>query len=152
MVTYAETAPVVSFPRTALQHHPDELAYDSCDDTLNVVHFTAPSHHIPGHTNTVSYDVITGAIHCDCKGAMTGHACWHGAWVAAAWERHPAMHQVHVLTDAALTCYGQRRARMVAIYRNRIGRVLPLDAVTLVAARCESRRRRAIIHAMPLAA
>ena len=139
MPTYAQTAEPVSPPRTALLHHPAELRYESRDDQI-------------GHLNTTGYEVITGAIHCDCKGAQCGHACWPGAWVAAAWERHDAMRRVRVLSTPALVRYGQRQGRMVDLYRQRIGRVLPLDAVNLIAARCEYRRRQAIAAEMPLAA
>lgn len=152
MTTYAETVETASPSRTALLHHPAELRYQSCDDQLNIVHFVSASNHQPGHLNTTSYDVITGDIHCDCKGAQCGHTCWHGAWVAAAWERHDAMRRVRVLSTPALVRYGQRQCRMVELYRQRIGRVLPLDAVNLIAARCEYRRRHAIAVEMPLAA
>jgi len=136
--------------RTAAQHTPAELRYTACDDTTGIVHFQAASASTPGKVNTVSYDTITGATHCDCAAALIGtHSCWHADLAPLAWTQHPAMQEVRWLTDARLAAYGRKLAGMVAIYRARIGRVLPADALNLLAARAEWRERAA--GAAPLA-
>jgi len=130
--------------RTAAQHTPAELRYHGCDETTGIVAFVADSHHQPGTLNTVSFDTTTGAIHCDCKGAQCHEDCWHADLVAVAWLASPAMQDVRWLTAARLVRYGTTAAAMVDTYRARIGRVLPLDAANLIAARSEWRRRAAL--------
>lgn len=61
------------------------------------------------------------------------------------------MQEVRWLTDARLAAYGRKLAGMVAIYRARIGRVLPADALNLLAARAEWRQRAAGAAPAPLA-
>ncbi len=148
---YAQPAPPVSPSASTPRHTAAELRYLACDDLTGIVAFTAPSAHRPGHRNAVSYDAATGATHCDCKGARCGHACWHEALVAAAWADHPARREVRALTAPRLLAYGKKAAAMLTVYRARTGRVLPLDAVNLLAARCEYRDRLALANA-PLAA
>jgi len=143
--------------RTAALHTPSELTLIGADDTTGIVTFTAPSKSHPATPNTVSLDTATGAILCDCKGAECGRACWHGDHVAAAWLRSPAMADVRWLTDTQLVRYGAKTAAMVATYRARTGRALNADAVNLVAARSEWRRRASLAPlpyptALPLAA
>ena len=130
--------------RTALQHTPDELRYVGCDDTTGIVHFTADSASVLGKVNTISYDTATGACHCDCTAAVVGrYSCWHADLAPQAWAAHPAMQEVRWLSDARLEAYGRKLAAMVRTYAARSGRVLPMDAVNLTAARCEYRRRAA---------
>jgi hypothetical protein len=146
--------------RTAPLHSPSELTLIGCDDRTNIAVFQAPSAHDPSRVNTVALDLITGAILCDCKGAECGRACWHADLVGAAWAASPAMGDVRWLTADQLARYGRKLAAMAANYRARCGRVLPADALNLVAARCEWRRRAAlapapivgITPALPLAA
>jgi len=130
--------------RTAALHTPAELRYHGCDETTGIVEFVADSRHHPGHLNTVSLDTTTGAIHCDCKGAQCHEDCWHADLVAAAWLGSPAMRDVRWLTAARLVRYGTTAAAMVNTYRARTGRVLPMDAANLIAARSEWRRRAAL--------
>jgi len=144
MHTYAASPPLVTLPKSVAVHSAADLTYADCDETTGIVHFTAASHHRPGHLNTVSLDTTTGAIHCDCKGAQCDQACWHADHVAAAWLASPAMQDVRWLTVARLVRYGTTAAAMVNTYRARIGRVLPMDAANLIAARSEWRRRAAL--------
>lgn len=138
--------------QTAARHIAAELRYTACDDTTGIVHFQAASASIPDKVNTVSYDTITGATHCDCAAALIGtHTCWHADLAPLAWARHPAMQDVRWLTDARLTAYGRKLAGMVAAYRARAGRVLPADALNLLAARAEWRQRAAVTAPVPLA-
>src|SRR4051812_49975986 len=123
--------------RTLTLHHHRELRFVVADDTTGIVVFEADSVSTPGKANHVSYDTITGAVHCDCKGAECGRECWHADWVAAAWQAHPACAEARALTTDGLLRYGHKLAGMVARYRATIGRALPLDAVNLVAARTE---------------
>jgi len=129
--------------RTAALHTPAELAFVGCDDVTGIVTFTAPSKSHPAQPNHVAYDTATGAIHCDCTGAQCHEDCWHADLAAAAWLASPAMREVRWLTDVRLVRYGTAAAAMVDTYRARTGRVLPMDAINLVAARCEWRRRAA---------
>lgn len=146
----ARTAPV-ALPKSVVLHTAAELAYAGCDDLISIVHFTAPSAHQTGRSNTVSLDTATGQIHCDCKGAECGQVCWHACYVVAAWQRHQAVAEARALTNAKLLKYGKKHAFFVANYRARVGRAGEYDAVRLLAARWEYRQRRALA-AMPLAA
>jgi hypothetical protein len=137
--------------RTLTLHHHRELRFVGADETTGIVTFAAASASAAGKVNHVSYDTITGAVHCDCAGAACGRACWHADWVVAAWQAHPAMAEARSLPADMLLRYGTKLAGMVAQYRATIDRVLPLDAVNLVAARCAYRQRRALA-AQPLAA
>jgi hypothetical protein len=130
--------------RTAPLHSPSELTLIGADDATGIVTFTAPSASTPGKVNTVALDTATGAILCDCTGAECGRACWHADLVGAAWAASPAMRDVRWLTADQLARYGRKLAAMAANYRARCGRVLPADALNLVAARCEWRRRAAL--------
>ena len=130
--------------RTAARHTPAELVLVAVDDTTGIVTFTAPSKSHPAQPNHVSLDTATGAIHCDCKGAQCHEDCWHADLVAAAWLGSPAMRDVRWLTAARLVRYGTTAAAMVNTYRARTGRVLPMDAANLIAARSEWRRRAAL--------
>jgi len=141
----------VALPKSVAVHRAAELPYADCDETTGIVHFTAPSGHKPGTTNTVSLDTYTGHIFCDCTGAMTDHLCWHCCYVTAAWQAHPAVAEARVLLGSRLITFGKKHARLVATYRQRIGRAGDHDAVRLLAARWEYRQRHAIAAA-PLAA
>ncbi len=55
------------------------------------------------------------------------------------------------LTDAEPIAYGKKLGAMCRSYRARAGRVLPMDAASLIAARSEWRRRAALAPA-PVAA
>ncbi|HEY8599283.1 MAG TPA: hypothetical protein VIL85_12680 [Thermomicrobiales bacterium] len=151
MTTYAEAPRLVTLPKSVATHSATELAYAGCDETTGIVHFTAPSSHKPGTLNTVSLDTYTGHIFCDCTGAMTNHLCWHCCYVTAAWQAHPAVAEARVLIGSRLISFGKKHARLVATYRQRIGRAGDYDAVRLLAARWEYRQRQAIA-ATPLAA
>ena len=135
--------------RTATQHTPAELAFVTADDLTGIVTFAAVSKSHPAQPNVTSLDTLTGAIHCDCRGAECGRACWHADHIHAAWLRTGAMLDVLWLTDAELTRYGTKLGAMCRIYRARTGRVLPMDAINLVAARAEYRRRQAAALAAP---
>jgi len=143
----ATTAATSATPQSAAAHTPAELAFVSCDHVTGIVEFAAPSKHQAGRVNTVGLDTTTGAIACDCQAAQCGRACWHGAHVAAAWLASPAMQQVRWLTDEGLVRHGKKARNMVAIYRARGGRSLPADALSLVAAGSEWRRRVAAARA-----
>lgn len=129
---------------TAALHRAAELAFVAADDLTGIVTFTAPSKSHPATPNTTSLDTTTGAILCDCKAAEWGRQCWHAEHVAAAWLRTGAMNDVLWLTAAELARYGTKLSAMVRIYRARTGRVLPMDATNLIAARSEWRRRAAL--------
>ena len=133
--------------RTAALHTPAELALVAVDDATGIVTFRAESKSNPAQPNHTAYDTATGAIHCDCKGAQCDRACWHADLVAEAWLASPAMLDVRWLTDGQLVRYGKTAAAMVATYRQRTGRVLPMDALNLIAARSEWRRRAALAPA-----
>jgi len=137
--------------RTAARHTPAELVLVAVDDTTGIVTFQAASQSNPVQPNHVSLDTTTGAIHCDCKGAQCHEDCWHADLVATAWLAAPAMQDVRWLTAARLVRYGKTAAAMVNTYRARTGRVLPMDALNLIAARSEWRRRTALAPA-PVAA
>jgi len=141
--------------RTAARHTPAELVLVAVDDTTGIVTFQAASQSNPVQPNSTSLDTSSGAIHCDCRGAQCHETCWHAELVAAAWLASPAMRDVRWLTAARLVRYGKTAAAMVATYRGRTGRVLPMDALNLIAARSEYRRRAAALataEALPLAA
>src|SRR3954451_6930544 len=112
--------------QTLILHHHRELRFVAADDTTGIVTFAADSASTPGKINHISYDTITGATHCDCKGAEAGRDCWHADWVAAAWQAHPAMAEARALPADTLLRYGTKLASMVAQYRAAIGRTLPL--------------------------
>jgi len=137
---------------TAALHSPAELVFVGADDLTSIATFTAPSKSHPATPNTTSLDTTTGAVLCDCKGAECGQACWHADHVAAAWVRTGAMLDVLWLTDGELIRYGKKLGAMCRIYRARTGRVLPMDAVNLIAARAEYRRRQAAALAAPVEA
>ncbi len=151
MHTYAAIPPLVTLPKSVALHSAAELTYADCDETSGIVHFTAPSTSKRGTLNTVSLDTHTGHIYCDCTGAMTNHLCWHCCYVTAAWQAHPAVAEARVLIGSRLLTFGKKHARLVATYRQRIGRAGDYDAVRLLAARWEYRQRTAIAAA-PLAA
>jgi hypothetical protein len=132
--------------RTAPLHSPAELAFVAADETTGIVTFAAPSKSHPATPNTTSLDTLTGATFCDCRAAECGKECWHVALVAAAWYRTPAMLDTLWLTDRELSAYGKKLGAMCRIYRARTGRVLPMDAINLVAARAEYRRRQAAVR------
>ena len=129
---------------TAVLHSPAELAFVAADDLTGIVTFQAPSKSHPAQPKTTGLDTLTGAIHCDCKGAQCHEDCWHADLVAAAWLASPAMRDVRWLTDTQLRRYGRKTAAMAIMYRARTGRVLPMDAANLIAARSEWRRRAAL--------
>ncbi len=151
---------------SAPQHTAAELTFVSCDHVTGIVAFAAPSKHDAARVNVVSLDTTNGAIHCTCKGAECGRRCWHADHVRAAWLAIPAMQQVRWLSDAGLARHGRKVRAMVAIYAACVGRILPADALALVAARHEWRLRAAraaalapaaitpaaIVPALPLAA
>ncbi len=120
--------------RTAPQHTAAELVFLSADTTTGIVEFAAASKSRPGEANIVSLDTTNGALHCTCKGAECGQACWHADHVLAAWLASPAMQQVRWLSDESLVRHGKKARSMVTIYAARIGRTLPADALSLVAA------------------
>lgn len=129
--------------RTAPLHTPAELALASCDDVTGIVAFVVRSRHDATRVNTVSLDTQTGTIHCDCRGAECDKACWHADLVVAAWERTQAAHISRMLSPVALYNQSRKALTMVTIYRDRCGRALPDDVLTLVASRYEWRRRAA---------
>ena len=134
--------------RTAPLHSPSELSLVAVDDATGIVTFQSASKSNPAQPNHTGYDTQTGAIFCDCKGAQCDRACWHADLVAAAWLASPAMLDVRWLTDDQLVRYGKTAAAMVATYRARTGRALPMDAANLIAARSEWRRRAALAPAL----
>ncbi len=134
--------------RTAPQHTAAELAFVAADHVTGIVEFAAASKSRPGEAHVVSLDTTNGAIHCTCKGAECGRRCWHADHVAAAWLPTPAMQQVRWLSDESLVRHGKKARSMVTIYAARIGRILPADALSLVAAGCEWRRRVAAARAL----
>jgi hypothetical protein len=151
MHTYAAIPPLVTLPKSVAVHSAADLTYADCDETSGIVHFTAPSGHKPGTVNIVSLDTYNGHLFCDCKGAQCDRLCSHCCYVVAAWQRHPAVAEARVLIGSRLVTYGQKHARLVETYRQRIGRAGDYDAVRLLAARWEYRQR-AAIAVMPLAA
>lgn len=136
--------------KTAPLHSPSELALIGCDDLTNIAVFQADSAHDTNRTNTIAIDLTTGKLLCDCKGAECGRVCWHMDHAIAAWHRTPAMVAARYLSSDALMTQGRKAAHMVTVYRERIGRPLQDDVITLVAARSEWRRRAAL--AAPVAA
>ncbi len=136
---------------TALLHSPAELTLIGCDDHTNIAVFQADSDHDANRVNTTALDTVTGHILCDCVGAEFGRVCWHQDHVVAAWHRTPAMRAARWLTTVALLNHGRKAAAMVAIYRSRTGRALTDDAMTLVAARSEWKRRQSRAAAIPTA-
>lgn len=140
------TATVATAPKSAAA-----FRFISADTMTGIVAYATPSAHDTGRTNIASLDTQTGATYCDCKAGECHKACWHRAAVIAAWDAEPARFEVVWLTDAQLVRYGKKATAMLAVYRARTGRVLPMDAVNLLAARCEYRDRLALADA-PLAA
>lgn len=140
--------------QSAAHHEPTELVFLSADDIHNHVYYQAVSvSKANGPWNTAVLDVISGEIHCSCLGFQTGRECWHATLVQAAWEGHPARQLARQYTDDQLVAAGTKAARMVRVYRRRTWRVLPTDAVALVACRAEWFRRRAKASAaIPVAA
>jgi hypothetical protein len=134
--------------RTAPLHTAAELTFVAADHVTGIVEFSAPSKHDATRVNIVSLDTTNGAILCTCKGFECGRACWHADHVLAAWLASPAMQQVKWLTDEGLVRHGKKARTMVTIYAARIGRTLPADALSLVAATCEWRRRVAAARAL----
>ncbi len=128
---------------TKTLHTPSELALIGADDRIGIVVFQAPSAHDAERVNTAALDTVTGAILCDCTGAEFGRTCWHMDHVQAAWAQSPAMQAARWLSETALLNQGRKAAAMVATYRERCGRPLGDDVLTLVAARSEWRRRAA---------
>jgi hypothetical protein len=129
---------------TAPLHTPAELALVGADDRTDIVVFQAPSASDATRVNTVALDTRTGEILCDCKGAEFGRVCWHADYVVAAWQRTTAIIAARSLTPEGLLAMGRKAAHMVGVYRQRCGRALPDDVLTLVAARSEWRRRAAL--------
>jgi hypothetical protein len=128
--------------RTAAFHCPTELVFVSADDIHNTVTFQAASaSRANGPWNTIVLDVLTGESLCNCKGAEANRECWHATLVQAAWEGHPARTLAGRYTDEQLVAAGTKAARMCRVYRRRTWRVLPADAVALVACRDEFLRR-----------
>jgi hypothetical protein len=135
---------------TAAHHEPAELVYLSADDVNNLVHFQAASaSKANGPWNTVSLDVLTGEAHCTCKGAETNRECWHLTLVQAAWDAHPARVLASRYTTDQLVKAGTKAARMCRVYRRRTWRVLPADAVAVVACRAEWFARKGVKVAQP---
>ena len=129
--------------RTAPLHTPVELAFLAADHSTGIVEFTAPSAHDPARVNTVSLDTTNGETLCDCQAGECHRQCWHQDHILAAWLATGGMAEVRWLTPAGLVRYGQKHRRMVDTYARRTGRVLPADALALVAARSEYRLRAA---------
>jgi hypothetical protein len=132
---------------TASRHTPAELALVGADDRTDIVVFRAPSASDAARVNTVALDTRTGEILCDCKGAEFGRRCWHADHVVAAWHRTTAKQAARHLSPQGLPNAGRKAARMVGVYRQRVGRPLGDDVLTLVAARSEWRRRAALAAA-----
>ena len=127
---------------TAALHRTAELTFARADDVLNQVHYTSVSASgANGATNHTALDVITGEVLCSCKGAECGRACWHADLIAAARAAHPAVALARQYTTEQLVKAGTKAARMCRVYRARAWRVLPADAVAVVACRQEYRRR-----------
>jgi hypothetical protein len=139
---------------TAAEHCITELEFVSADDVLNIVTFRALSKSgATGAYNYASLDVVTGETHCSCKGAETHRECWHMTLLQAAFEALPAVALARQYTTEQLVKAGTKAARMCRVYRRRAWRVLPADAVALVACRAEYRRRMGLVAvAAPVAA
>jgi hypothetical protein len=136
--------------QSASHHEPAELTFVSADDINNLVTFRAVSvSGSNGGYNYASLDVASGEWHCSCKGAATGRECWHGSLLQAAWDAHPARVLASRYTTAQLLRAGVKAARMARVYRARAWRVLPADAVALVACRSVflERKRAALVAA-----
>jgi len=138
-MSYAVAAPM---PATSLTHCPTELTYHSADEALNIAYFTADSVSAPGQVNVIGLDILTGESHCSCRAAECGRACWHAALIQASWDGHQARILAARYNDAQLATIGRKAATMCCIYRLRIGRCLPADALTLLACRAETQARR----------
>jgi len=133
---------------SSLWHEPNDLTFVDADDTLNVVHYSAPSQSRPGDANITVLDVLTGATHCNCHAAECGHRCWHQELAQAAWDGHPARTLAARYSDDQLQAAGSKAAHMCRWARHRRFRVLPLDQLVLLAARCEYRRRNPVAAEM----
>ncbi len=129
---------------TAALHTPSELSFIGADDHTNIVVFQSTSEHDTNRVNTTALDTVSGAIICDCKAAEFGRVCWHADHIAAAWRQTPAMRACRCLSSTALINQGRKAAMMIATYRQRCGRPLQDDVLTLVASRGEWRRRAAL--------
>jgi hypothetical protein len=127
--------------RTAAYHCPSELVFISADEINNVVTFVAPSKSKLGTVNIVKLDLQTGDILCSCKAAECHRECWHATLVVAAWLNHPSVQGARRLGGEQLERFGKKLAQMCKVYRARIGRPLPADAVGLLAARTVYRER-----------
>lgn len=128
---------------TAARHAPAEL--DLVAIVGDVVTLAAASASRPGERNHVAHDLATGEAHCECKGALCGHACWHLDHA----ERRAialvaALGEVRYLTDADLARRGRVLSNYVRRYTARAGRPLPADEERLTAARFEWHRRAAL--------
>ena len=126
---------------SSLWHCPTELAYLDADDLTGIVHYSAASKSRPGDANIVALDTATGATFCNCKAAECGRSCWHQALAQAAWDGHPARILAARFTDTQLAASGKKAKHMCEWARHRRFRVHPLDQLSLLAARAESRRR-----------
>ncbi len=127
--------------RTAAHHCPSELTFVAANEVERTVAYTALSKHQAGRVNTVQLCLQTGETLCDCKGAECGRECWHQTLVMAAWLAHPAVCGARRLGPGQLEAFGKKLASMCKVYRERIGRPLPADAVGLLAARTVWRER-----------
>ena len=135
---YTVPAPLVT---SSLLHCPSELRYHSADDVLGVVYFVADSASAPGLVNVIGLDVLSGEVHCSCRAAECGRDCWHASLVQAAWDGHQARILAARYNDDQLATIGHKAETMCRIYRLRIGRCPPADALTLLACRAETQAR-----------
>ena len=148
----AQAAPIpapVAIPRSAARHSHAELLPVSI--VGDIVTLAAASASRPGEWNHASYDLTTGAAHCECKAAQCGRPCWHIALLAeraralgAAWG------EVRFLDDRQLAQRGMVLASYVRLYTTRVGRALPRDEERLTMARWEWRQRAAQAAPAPL--
>jgi len=136
---YAVAAPLTA---SSLTHCPSELRFHSADETLNIAYFVADSASAPRQVNVVGLDILTGESHCSCRAAECGRACWHAALIQASWDGHEARILAARYNADQLATIGRKAETMCRIYRLRIGRCLPADAVTLLACRAETQARR----------
>jgi len=126
---------------SSLWHEPNDLTFIDADDRTNIVHYSAPSQSRPGDANIVALDILSGSTFCNCKASECGKGCWHQELVQAAWDGHPARILAARYSDAQLHASGKKASHMCAWARHRRFRVLPADALALVAARGEYKRR-----------
>lgn len=134
------------------KHHPDELRYVGCSEDREIVWFAAASASTPGKINTVSWDRVALAAHCDCTAGELGkHECWHAHWVEAAYLTELARQFVARLDDAALADVGRMARVRVEMARGFWPAASPLDDAILDAARREWCRRRGAAPTPPVA-